>query len=216
MTRKNKVLWGRFFNSLNVFNAPRTLRSFNSFDEVTRFRLINSFVVAFGFSMLGPVMTVLQGTLMLAWIIALFHIIEMVAVKTNELFVHSFTTERLFHLTVILHLLYTLTALTYYWNPILMVYLDSFFALVETMVIGAYSIKLNNYIAKSQPKSMSRFQIVRNSSWADGALIGLFISTLTLYFYELGVTLGLFLVVNMGFTVWLFSHWNFYKGKIKE
>jgi len=213
MTKKTRILWGRFFHSLNIFNLPKTLKSFKEFDDITTFRLINSFIVAFGFTMLVPVITVLQGTLMLAWIIAAFNIGDMIAVKSNEMFVHSFSMDGLYKMTVVLHLLYTLSAGLYFWNPLIMIYADSFFALIETAIISAYSISLNTYIAHKFPKSMSRFQIVRNSSYADGALIGLLISTVTLYFLPLGYTLGIFLVVNSLFTAWLFRNWNFYKDK---
>jgi len=213
MTRKTKILFGRFFNSMNIFNLPKTLRAFKEFDEITKFRLINSFIVAFGFSMLLPVLTVLQGQIMLAWIIALFKIGGMLAVKSNEIFVHTFSMDSLYKMTVILHILYTLSAGLYFFSPIIMIYADSVFALLETAIISAYSITLNNYIADNYPKSMSRFQIVRNGSWADGALIGLLISTITLYSLPLGYTLGIFLVINSVFTIWLLMNWNFYKDR---
>jgi MFS family permease len=216
MTRKTKILFGRFVNSMNIFNLPKTLEAFREFDEITTFRLVNSFIVAFGITMLIPVLTVLQGTLMLAWVIALFKIGDMLAVKSNEIFVHSFSMDKLYKMTVILHLLYTLSASLYFWNPLVMIYTDSILALLEAAIISAYSITLNNYIADNYPKSMSRFQIVRNSSWADGALIGLLISTTTLYLFPLGWTLGIFLFINSIFTIWLLKNWDFYKGRVYD
>ena len=211
MTRKTKILWGRFFNSMNIFNLPKTLSSFDDFDDVTKFRLINSFVVAFGFTMLVPVLTVLKGTLMLAWIIGLLSIFNMLAVKSNEIFVHTFNMDNLYKMTIVLHILLILSASLYYYSPTIMIYADSFIALMETAVISAYSITLNNYIAKEYPGSMSKFQIIRNSSWADGALIGLLISTATLYFLPMGFTIGLFLLINTVFTFWLVKNWDFYR-----
>jgi hypothetical protein len=211
MTRKTKILWGRFFNSMNIFNLPKTLSSFDDFDDVTKFRLINSFVVAFGFTMLVPVLTVLKGTLMLAWIIGLLSIFNMLAVKSNEIFVHTFSMDNLYKMTIVLHVLLILSASLYYYSPTIMIYADSFIALMETAVISAYSITLNNYIAKEYPGSMSKFQIIRNSSWADGALIGLLISTATLYFLPMGFTIGLFLLINTVFTFWLVKNWDFYR-----
>jgi len=213
VTRKTKILFGRFFNSLNIFNVKQTLDQFGDFDEVTKFRLINAFIVAFGLTMLMPVLTVLQGTLMLAWIIAVFKIAQMLAVKSNEFFVHSFSMDKLYKMTVILHVFFTLSAGLYFWNPLIMIYADSIFGLIEVAVISAYSITLNNYIADKFPDSMSKFQIIRNSSWADGALIGLLITTVTLYFLPLGFTIGMFLVVNGTFTIWLVKNWNFYDRK---
>jgi len=211
MTRKTKILWGRFFNSMNIFNLPKTLSSFDDFDDVTKFRLINSFVVAFGFTMLVPVLTVLQGQIILAWIIGLLSIFNMLAVKSNEIFVHTFNMDNLYKMTIVLHILLILSASLYYYSPTIMIYADSFIALMETAVISAYSITLNNYIAKEYPGSMSKFQIIRNSSWADGALIGLLISTATLYFLPMGFTIGLFLLINTVFTFWLVKNWDFYR-----
>jgi len=211
MTRKTKVLYGRFFNSINIFNLPKTMKAFREFDRITEFRLMNSFIVAFGFTMLIPVITVLQGTLMLPWIIAVFKIVNMIAVKSNEIFVHTYSMEDLYKMTVLLHVLYTISALLYFWSPIVMIYTDSIFALIETAIISAYSITLNNYIARKHPSTMSRFQIVRNNSWADGALIGLLISTLVLYILPLGYMLGIFLIFNITFSIWLVKNWNFYQ-----
>jgi len=210
MTRKSKVLFGRFFNSLNIFNLPKTLISFGEFDDITRFRLINSFVVAFSVSMLLPVLTVLQGTLMVAWAISLFKIIEMISVKSNEFFVHSFKVKHLYKMTVILHLFYIFSASIYFFSPLIMVYADSMIAILEMAIIGAFSIALNNYLADEFPKSMSRFQIVRNSSWADGSLISLLITTVSLYFFPMYVIVIMFIIINSIFSIWLIKNWRFY------
>jgi len=210
---KNKILWRRFFRSLNIFSIKGTLKNFAQFDEVTNFRLINSFIVALGFSMLIPVLTILQGTLMLAWVISVFEILKMIGVKTNEILVHTFSTHQLYKTTILLHIFYTIGAGLYYLHPIVMIYIDSFLSLMEIVVISAYSIKLNSYIAKYYPDSVSTFQIVKNSSYADGALIGLLLSTITLYFLPISYTIGVFILVNTLFGCWLVYNWNFYKGE---
>jgi len=216
MTRKTKVLFGRFINSINIFNLPKTLKSFEEFDKITTFRLINVFIVAFGFNMFIPVLTKLQGQLMLAYIIALFSIAHTLAVKSNEIFVHSFSMDKLFKMTVVWHIFYIISTGLYFWNPSIMIYVDSIFSLIEVAVISSYNITLNNHITKYYPKSMSKFQIVRNSAWADGSLIGLLLSTITLYFLPLCYTVGVFILVNTVFAFWLLKNWNFYNKMMNE
>ena len=212
MTRKTKVLLGRFLCSLNIFNLPKTLRSFGEFDEVTKFRLINSFIMTLGAAILVPIITVLKGTLMLIWVIALFGILETLSVKLNELIVHSFSIDKVYKMTVVTHIFYTLVPCIYFINPVVMIYLGSIILVIEIAILSAYNIMLNNYIAKKYPKSMSRFQIVKNSAWADSALITLFFTTVALYFFPKGFIVVVFIIINSIFSIWLLKNWNFYKG----
>ena len=75
------------FYDINKFNK------FNKFDEVTRFRLINSFVLAAGMNLLYPVLADLKGEYLVAWVISAFMIIETLAVKTNRYFIDNFSLD---------------------------------------------------------------------------------------------------------------------------
>lgn len=92
-----------------------------------------------------------------------------------------------------------------------MIWLESMLVIIEVAVFSSYSILLNNYIADHYPKSMQEFQVVRNSSWADGFLVGLFIVTGTTYFFTTGTGIIVFAAFNIGFSIWMLSNWNFYK-----
>ena len=188
----------------------RSLKKFKNFDKVSEFRLINSFLVAIGMSLLGPILITLKGTLLLPWIISVFAIAGMLAVKSNDYFVGRFSIGELFKMGNILHIFFVMVACIYFINPSIMIYLDSVLLIIEMAVFSAYSIVLNNYITEHYPKDMSNFQIVRNSSWSDGALIGLSIITITTYFYSVGVGIVIFVIYNTGFSIWLFYNWNFY------
>lgn len=186
------------------------LRKFKTFDEVTRFRLINAFLVAIGMSLLAPLIITLKGTLMLAWVISIFAIFNMLAVKTNDFMVENFSISQLYRMGVITHILLILAAGLYFWNPLLMIWLDSSIVILETAIFSSYSIVLTNYITDNFPNDMKKFQIVRNSSWADGALTGLGIITLITFFFPLSYAIGFFMVYNILFSMWMINNWNFY------
>jgi len=213
LSLKQKILLKRLCLSLNIFNINRTFKQINSFDEITTFRLTNSFIVAIGFTAIVPVLTSLKGTLLLPWVIGLISIVNTISIKTNEIIVHSFSVDELYKTSVIIHIALIFSTLIYFYNPTIMIYLDSLLSIIETAFLSSYSIALNNYIAKHIPKSMSSFQINRNSIYANGSLLGLFVSTLTLYFFSIDYVIYLFLFLNIAFGIWLVNNWNFYKNK---
>jgi len=215
LNKKQKVLLIRFLKSINVFNIGSILRSVKQFDKVTEFRLINAFFVALSFNVISPVLITLKGLYMLPWIIGIFSILNMLAAKTNEFITYSMTTDQIYKSVVLLHVVFSVTTSLYFYNPVLMIYLDSILGVVEIILVSAYSIKLNNYIAKHFSDSMNKFQIIRNSIWADGSLIGLFASSVVLFIAGLKTVLILFIVLNLLFSLWLMLNWNFYENNEK-
>ena len=191
----------------------RYFNKFNKFDEVTRFRLINSFVLAAGMNLLYPVLADLKGEYLVAWVISAFMIIETLAVKTNRYFIDNFSLDSIYKLSVIAHVNFTLVASFYFWNPLYMIYADMIAAIVDVTIFSAFSIMLTNYLTNNFPESMSEFQIVRNSIWADGILIGLVLVTGITFFFGNAYAISAFLVFNTLFSAWLIKNWNFYKNK---
>ena len=188
----------------------RYFNKFNKFDEVTRFRLINSFVLAAGMNLLYPVLADLKGEYLVAWIISAFMIIETLAVKTNRYFVDNFSLSLIYKLSIIAHINFTLVAGLYFWNPLYMIYGDMIAAILDVSIFSAFSIMLNNYLTNNYPESMNEFQIVRNSIWADGILLGLFTVTAITYFFGNSVAIILFIIFNICFSSWLICNWKFY------
>lgn len=186
---------------------------FNNFDDVTRFRLINAFVLAAGMNLLYPVLSDLKGEYLVAWVISAFMIIETLAVKTNRYFIDNFSLNSIYKLSVIAHINFTLVASFYFWNPLYMVYADMIAAIVDVTIFSAFSIMLTNYLTNNFPESMSEFQIIRNSVWADGILIGLIAVTTITFFFGNTYAIIAFLVFNTLFSAWLIKNWNFYKNK---
>jgi hypothetical protein len=68
-------------------------------------------------------------------------------------------------------------------------------------------------MTEKYPEHMSEYQIIRNSVWADGILIGLCIVTFITYFYGNTIAVISFLIFNTIFSTWLIKNWNFYKDK---
>jgi hypothetical protein len=183
---------------------------FNKFDIVTRYRLTNAFLIAAGMNLLYPVLADLKGEYLVAWIISAFMIIETLAVKTNRYFVDNFSLSLIYKLSVLAHINFTLVAVLYFWNPLYMIYGDMIAAIIDVSIFSSFSIMLNNYLTNNYPESMNEFQIVRNSIWADGILLGLFIVTAITYFFGNSVAIILFIIFNICFSSWLIWNWKFY------
>jgi hypothetical protein len=190
-----------------------TYKKILQFDDVTRFRLINAFIIAIGMNLLFPVIADLKGEYLVAWVISLFMIMETLAVKTNRYFVEKFTISQVYKMSVIAHLNFTLIALLYFVNPLWMVLGDMIAAIVDVTIFSAYSIMLTNHMTDNYPESMKEFQIIRNSTWADGILIGLTIVTILTFFWGNAIAVGTFIIFNTIFSMWLIKNWNFFQKR---
>ena len=190
-----------------MFNA---LTKINQFDDVTKFRLINTFVIAAGMNLLYPVLADLKGEYLAAWVISSFMIIETLAVKTNRFFIDNFSLSKMYKISVFAHINFTLVAALYFINPLYMIYGDMIAAIFDVTVFSAFSIMLTNYLTNNYPENMSEFQIVRNSIWADGILLGLTAVTLITYFFGNDIAIICFLIFNICFSSWLIYNWKFY------
>jgi len=183
---------------------------FSRFDRVTEFRLWNSFLVSIGMAILSPILISLKGQYLLPYIISIFAIIQTISVFTNNYIVNNYSLSSMYKMGVVIHLLFIVMSGLYFFSPILMIYLDSILGVVEIAIFSAYTIALNNYLAKEYPDDMSDFQIIRNSSWANGYLIGLGATTILTYYTSIGFTIGVFIGFNAIFSLWLIKNWRFF------
>ena len=188
----------------------RNFKKLNDFDRVTKFRLINAFLIAAGMNLLFPVLADLKGEYLVAWIISAFMIIETLAVKTNRYITENFKISTVYKFSVFAHINFTLVAALYFWNPLYMIYADMIGAILDVSIFSAFSIMLNNYLTNHYSENMNEFQIVRNSIWADGILLGLFTVTGLTYFFGNSVAIIAFLIFNIIFSGWLIKNWSFY------
>lgn len=198
---------------LGLIKQPlKYFNRFSEFSEVTELRLINSFLVAFSMALFVPVIVSLKGLYLAAWIISIFAILQTLSVKTNNWVVHNLSIRTMFRIGVYIHIAFIFISSLYFYSPELMIWLDSFIAIIEVAIFSAFSISLNNYITDIHPNEMSKFQIIRNSSWADGYLLGLLIVTGITYFYTLGIAVLGFILFNILFSIWMITKWNFYNN----
>lgn len=188
----------------------RNFKKLNDFDRVTKFRLINAFLIAAGMNLLFPVLADLKGEYLVAWVISAFMIIETLAVKTNRYITENFKISTVYKFSVFAHINFTFVAALYFWNPLYMIYGDMIAAILDVSIFSAFSIMLNNYLTNHYPENMNEFQIVRNSIWADGILLGLFTVTGLTYFFGNSVAIIAFLIFNIIFSGWLIKNWSFY------
>lgn len=180
------------------------------FDKFTRFRLVNVFIVAIGINLIIPIMSDLKGEYLVSWIISAFLILETISIKTNRYFVDNFSIDRLYKISIFTHLNFTLVATLYFWNPLLMIYADMITAIIDVSIFSAFNIKLNNYLTDNYPDSMSEFQIIKNSIYADGTLLGLSIVTVLSYLFGNSIVVIIFIVFNTIFSIYLIKNWNLY------
>jgi len=185
------------------------------FDDVTSFRLQNSFLVSISMNLLLPILTDLKGEYLAAWVISLFMIGGTLMVKTNEYFVENFSMDQMYKQGVIVHVLLVISTLVYFKDPLVMVCVDGIVAMIDIAVFSSFAIKLNNYLTAEYPEDVSKFQIVRNNYWAHGTLIGLGITTLVTFLFGVGSGLTLFVIFNTFYCCWMAYNWNFFKD-IKE
>jgi hypothetical protein len=191
----------------------KTYSKILQFDDVTKFRLINTFIIAIGMNLLMPVIGDLKGEYLVAWVISTFMIIETLAVKTNRWFVEKFTISEVYKMSVIAHINFTLVALLYFINPLYMVIGDMVAGIIDVTIFSAYSIMLTNHMTENYPESMKEFQLIRNSTWADGILIGLTIVTILTFFWGNAIAVAAFIIFNTVFSLWLIKNWNFFQKR---
>ena len=182
------------------------------FDPVTKFRLINAFLVAIGISALAPVLTVLKGTLLPVWVISMFGIGNTLVVKTNAYFSKK-SLDWLYKVGIGVHIFFTLSAVVYFFSPLGMVILGSISGIIEVAIFSAYAIRLNAYLADNFPETTTKFGITRNNTWANGHFIGLGVSAFVTAFWGLTPMIILFVMFNTMFSAWMIYNWNFYQNR---
>ncbi len=189
--------------------------TFAKFDEITRFRLINAFLFGVGFNLILPILLDLRGELLSATIITFILIVTTLSVKTNKYLV-KLHKETLYKIGIFVHSLFLLGTCTYYYDKLLFVYIDSFTGIIEVAIFSAYSIKLDVYLTNNYPDDVKKFQVFKNSNYADATLVGLFIVWGTSYFGGNDYSVITFIFFNIGFTAWMFWNWSFFtEAKLK-
>ena len=188
----------------------KNLKKIKQFDKITEFRLLNSFLSAILMSILGPIIIILQGSMMLSWVISLFSTIGVVAIKMNSYMCDTFSLSTIFKMLIILDVLLVVFGIIYFISPYVATWFLMFFGILEVVVYSTYTIMLNNYITENFPESMNNFQIIKNSIWADGALLGGTLISFATFFGGISVGVVIFTIIAFFTSSWLVYNWNFY------
>ena len=179
-----------------------------TFDKVTQFRLINAFIFGISFNLILPVLMDLRGELLTPAMITFILILTTLSVKANKYLV-NFSLSDLYKIGVISHFFFFGAGFIYFWDKLLFVYVDSFFAIFEVAIFSTYRIKLDAHLATNYASTVKDFQVFRNTTFADATLIGLGIVWFTSYFSGNSLSMIVFLIFNLGFMSWMVYSWNY-------
>ena len=193
----------------------RKYKDLYDFDEITQFRLINTFLFAVGFNLILPVLMDLRGELLTTQFITFILIMTTLSVKVNKYLV-KFSLSDLYKVGNISHVLFFSAGFLYFWDKLYFVYADSFFAILEIAIFSSYRIKLDTYLADNYANTVKDFHVFRNSIFADATLIGLFLVWITSYFSGNSLSVSVFIAYNMMFLTWLIYHWNYINNVLEK
>ena len=184
-----------------------------TFDEVTKFRIVNAILVRFGLNLLIPVIADLRGELLSSTVISFIMILSTLSIKMNN-YMLRFKISTVFKLGNVFHLLLTIATLTYFIEPLTYIYLNALLGIFEVVIFTSYSIQLDEYLAKTNPGNLARFKVFTNSKTADAILLGLFITGSITYFFGIDAIVWCFIIYNFMFSSWLFYNWNFFEKNL--
>ena len=109
-----------------------------------------------------------------------------------------------------------LGSLTYFYDKLLFVYLDSFLGIAEAAIFSAYSIKLDVHMTDRHPSDVSKFKVFRNSLYADAILIGLSMVWASSLIGGNDASIMIFIFFNTFFLMWMFYNWNLIENAMQK
>ena len=190
------------------------IRQHKELDKVSRFRLINRLLVTFTIGLMTPIVTILTGQYLPVYLVSIYSILNQLSVKTNKYMTTKYSIQQLYKIGVIVHFIFTLIGFVYFYNKFLMVNLDAIVMILEIIVFGALSIKLDEYQAKFETDLVAKYKIIANTYSSDFMLLGLGLSTL-LGLVNKDYIVITFVITNIGINVWLINNLKFYERNLK-
>lgn len=189
-------------------------KEINSFDSITRFRMINRFIVTIGLFLLLPIAVDMKGEYLATWVISMLLILETISVKLHGYLVNRFDISELYKLGMGVHVGLIAILSTYFIDPTLFVVLVSLFSIIEVAIFGAFSIGLDVYQTRYFPDDVQSFKVLRNSVVADATLIGLTLSALITFFSTVGVAIIFVLIYHITFSFYFYMNWNYIRDNM--
>jgi hypothetical protein len=188
------------------------IKRLNYFDEITRFRLILLAIITFLMEIIFPVMSQFYGhlsfgSLEAATIIGIFAFFKQVGAKLVNYILNRFSFSKLFLIVVILDLLWVISTITFFINPIYMIWGDMIISTIQIPFIWAFSTALSNYINYFYPDDFTMFQNYRNDLMAEVGIAGIIFSIILTYI-SLKVTV---IVFEIGMLITFIFQIKYYK-----
>lgn len=184
-------------------------KKIKKFDKITKFRLLNSFVVTVALTTLVPIMVDLKGEYLVPWLISMFIFIETLSAKTHGFFVDRFNISGLYKLGILVHISLLFILIVYYFDPKLFIMMDCIFGILAVAVFGAFSISLDVYQSTYHLEDVQDFKVVRNSIIADATLLGLTFSFFLTLFFTIKIAITVVLIYHTIFSLYLIYMRNY-------
>jgi len=176
-------------------------RNLQSFNEVTRFRLVVLMVILIIIEVTFPSITQLQGTylhihnweVIPATIIAGFGIIKLILQKFGKRVLKTTKPSVIFKAYVIISSFWMPSLFLYFYDPTLMIWVYSILGIIDGFIMFVYSTTISNFMVYFEHDKYTKFQNYRNDILTELGLIGAILSFVISYFFGIG---GVILFTN--------------------
>lgn len=152
---------------------------FSELDEVSKFRFINSFLVAIYLTLITPIIIKLQGLYFTTQLITLILIAKNLLNKLLEKSIELISLKLFTNLVLILKFVEIGILTIYFYNQVYFTYIYVIFELVLSFLTAGYGISLTNFVVENELTPIKTIQIFRSNIWSEGFIIGFLISLLT-------------------------------------
>ena len=196
-------------------DIKKNIRKIRTFDKITNFRLLNRVIITFSMFILIPIIIDLKGEYLAPWVISSLMIGEVLSAKYQGYFVEKFSLSDLYKLGMGVHSVLVVIMFVYFYDKMFFVVSLSVLAILEIVVFGAFSIKLDVFQMNNFSDTVQDFKIVRNSVVADATVLGLGVSALLSY-YSVNIAVLVSLVCQSLFSGYFLYNWNYISNIIEK
>ena len=162
-----------------------------------------------------PIIIDLKGEYLAPWVISSLMIGEVLSAKYQGYFVEKFSLSDLYKLGMGVHSVLVVIMFVYFYDKMFFVVSLSVLAILEIVVFGAFSIKLDVFQMNNFSDTVQDFKIVRNSVVADATVLGLGVSALLSY-YSVNIAVLVSLVCQSLFSGYFLYNWNYISNIIEK
>ena len=152
---------------------------FTELDEISKFRFINSFLVAIYLTLITPIIIKLQGLYFTTQLITIILISKNLLNKLLEKSMEIISLKLFTNLVLTLKFIEIGILTIYFYNQMCFTYIYVIFELILNFFTAGYGISLTNFVVEKELTPIKTLQIFRSNIWSEGFIIGFLISLLT-------------------------------------